>query len=136
IALGEAACHDRAFAVDALHLDAAQVREQIVADDVDVLSFGAGLHRLRRHDERIGLLVEAHAYVDELPGPERGIGVPELRAQADGAGARLARVVDEDQLTPRRRLLRVARQCLDGALYQSLAYAFMHNRLHVQWEIA
>src|SRR5262249_46604917 len=87
----------RLLALASFDVDAAQLRGVVLLDHVDVLAAGAGLQRARRDQDRLVLLVEPHADVDELPGPERRVLVVELAAQPDRAGARVDRVVDEDQ---------------------------------------
>src|SRR6185436_363424 len=65
----EALRDDGALTVAPRDADLAHVRQRVFADDVHVLPFGAVLQRARRNDDRIGLLIEPQAHVDELPGP-------------------------------------------------------------------
>ena len=77
-----------------------------------------------RDDDGVDLVVEPHADIDELARPQRVVVVVELRAQADCAGARIDRVVDEDQSPQRMLLRRVDGQHLD--LQRALGHALAH----------
>src|SRR5258706_96686 len=83
--------------VPALPGTLAHVGDGALPDDVDVLASGPVLHRRRGNDDRVGLVVEAQGHADELARPQRGLDVREPRAQANGAGARIDGVVDEDE---------------------------------------
>src|SRR5436189_5621777 len=88
---------DRAVAFGALDGDHAQLGGHVGLDDENVLANGTGLHRSGWHDQGVFLVVELDPHVDELARPQRVFTVPELRAQLDGAGARIDCVVDEDE---------------------------------------
>src|SRR5216117_1633027 len=88
---------DRAVAFGSLHGDLAKFDGHIGLDHEDVLAIGTGLHRSGWHDQGVLLVVELDPHVDELARPQGVLAVLKLRPQLDGPGARIDRVIDEDQ---------------------------------------
>ena len=97
----QAARDDGVVALGARDLDVAQLDGHVGLDDVDVLAVRAVLHRRRRRDDGVLLLVQRQHDVDELPGPERLVGIRELGLELDRAGRHVGGVVDERELARR-----------------------------------
>src|SRR6266581_1643357 len=104
---------DRVVAFSALDGDFAQFGGHVGLDHENVLAVGTGLHRPGWHDQGVFLVVELDPYVDELAWPERVLAVLELSPQLDGPGARVDRVIDEDQRSGGCGLIRARGQRLD-----------------------
>ena len=71
--------------------DGPQLHRLVGLDDEHVLSLLAGLHRGRRHDDRVRIGRQRHDDVDELAGPEPAVLVRERALDADRAGRRIDR---------------------------------------------
>src|SRR6267378_2782282 len=113
LAFFQTARDDGVVALGARDRDFAQFGGHVGLDHEDVLATGPGLHRSGWYDQGVLLVVERDPYIDELAWPQRVFAVPELRAQLDRAGARIDRVVDEDQRSGGRGFIRARRQRLD-----------------------
>src|SRR5437762_1887102 len=113
LAFCQAAFDDRAVAFGPLDGDHAQLRGHVGLDHENVLAIGTGLHRFGWHDQGVVLIVELDPHVDELAGPERVLGVLELRPQLDGSRARIDGVIDEDQRSRGCGLIRTRSERLD-----------------------
>src|SRR5208337_5200132 len=84
----------------------------------------AGLHRLRRHEDRARVFAQDEGGVDELAGPQAAVGVGELSFEIYRAGFRIDTVIDEAQFSRLERTLLLGQGDLDGELMlgHELAY--------------
>jgi hypothetical protein len=94
----------------AIHRDCARLHGVVGLDHEHQRAVLAGLHCLRRHDDRVRLDAQRDRDVDELARPEALLCVGEAGLDREGAGVRVGRVLDVGD----RALLRCAVIARDG----------------------